>query len=536
MSNLFDYRNVVKVNTFLLIMLLSSIAASLWTSFEVTKSNENRLLSLALADELQKSSDDLTRFARLYVVTGDANWEKEYNYVVEWREGQKARPDGKTVSLNEMFKKQGFTEHELKKLELANKLSGDLISTEVEAMHAVKGLYRDVNGGYKNKGVPNLEHARRLMHDQLYQNFLKEINKPITEFRSMLKTRLDQDVEKYNERIVVLQSVTIFIALLIFSLSLYSNSSLKKVLSVAVAKLTHSSKKISHVMQELQSTGESLASASTESSAATSETAAAVDETNSMIMSNKEVAVDTTQTTHKTKGNAEKGKNVVGQMEVLMKEINEANNQVADTVDSSNKRFNEIISMINTIREKTKVINDIVFQTRLLSFNASVEAARAGDQGKGFAVVAEEIGKLAEVSGKSATEISEILDKSVVDVEAIINETKVTVDRIIVAARGKTNNGVKIAVECSVVLDEIVSEVNRVVEMSEKISHASSEQANGMNEIAKAMGNIDQSTHETSALSRKVTDISDELNQEVQTISLMMVELEKLTASGKKAA
>ncbi len=531
MGHLFDYRNIVKVNTALLVLLLSSIGASLWTSFEVNRSNENRLASLQLAQELQKSSEDLTRTARLYVVTGEAKWEDDYNDIVDWRSGKKARPDGRTVALNDLFKQQGFTNDEFKKLETAGQLSTDLIKTEVEAMNLVKGLYQDSSGNYTKKATPNLERARMLMHDQKYNSFLVEIGKPIIEFKTMLKDRLDNEVEKYKMRIIFLQVTTIIIALLIFSLSLYSNSSLRKILAIAVEKLSESSKKIVHVMKELQSTGESLASASTESSAATSETAAAVDETNSMITNNKEIAEQSAQTTHKTKGNAVKGKNVVGQMEVLMKEINSANNEVASTITISNKRFGEIITMINTIREKTKVINDIVFQTRLLAFNASVEAARAGEHGKGFAVVAEEVGNLAQVSGKSATEISAILDQSVVNVESIINETKTSVDRIISSAQTKTNDGVKIALECSQVLDEIVGEVNLVVEMSERIAVASSEQANGMSEIAKAMGNIDQSTHETSNLSRKVADISDELSVEVKNIAEMMKELEKLTAA-----
>ena len=62
--------------------------------------------------------------------------------------------------------------------------------------------------------------------------------------------------------------------------------------------------------------------------------------------------------------------------------------------NESNKEIQEIVKVIAEIGNKTKVINDIVFQTKLLSFNASVEAARAGENGKGFAVVAEEVGKL----------------------------------------------------------------------------------------------------------------------------------------------
>ena len=69
--------------------------------------------------------------------------------------------------------------------------------------------------------------------------------------------------------------------------------------------------------------------------------------------------------------------------------------------------------LISEIGNKTKVINDIVFQTKLLSFNASVEAARAGEHGKGFSVVAEEVGNLAHMSGNSAKEITQLLESSI---------------------------------------------------------------------------------------------------------------------------
>ena len=74
----------------------------------------------------------------------------------------------------------------------------------------------------------------------------------------------------------------------------------------------------------------------------------------------------------------------------------------------------DLDSINNSIRgiQKTQVINDIVFQTQLLSFNASIEAAKAGVHGKGFSVVAEEVGKLAVLSGTAASEISEILKES----------------------------------------------------------------------------------------------------------------------------
>lgn len=64
-----------------------------------------------------------------------------------------------------------------------------------------------------------------------------------------------------------------------------------------------------------------------------------------------------------------------------MKELSSTNADVARTVENGNQRLNEIVGLIKEISDKTKVINEIVFQARLLSFNASVEAARAEDQG-----------------------------------------------------------------------------------------------------------------------------------------------------------
>lgn len=529
MNNLLDYKNVTKMNAVLIIILLASIASSLWTSFEVNKSNEKRLVSLQLAQELQQSSNDLTLNARLYVVTGDQKWEDQYNYIVDWRAGKKPRPDGRQIPFDDLLKSAGFTEEEFAELKKANGLSTDLIATEVEAMNAVKGLYKDETGAYNKKSEPNLEHARTLMHNKTYTDFIVSIGQPIKAFNDLLKVRLNAEVDKFSHRIVVLQVSTFIIAILIFSLSTLSSRTLKKVLAVAISKLTGSSDKIKEVMNGLSAAGESLSSLSTEGAASVSETAAAVDETNSMITNNKELAINTSTTTHRSRDNANKGKEVVLHMATLMQEINTVNEEVAKTVEQGNVRFGEVVNMINEISNKTKIINDIVFQTRILSFNASVEAARAGEQGKGFAVVAEEIGNLAALSGKSATEITAILDQSITNVKMIVDETRSTVEKIIKVAKAKSYEGQQIAKECSLVLEDIVSEVSKVVTMSDQITSASTEQAHGMGEIAKAMENIDQSAHETSHLSKKVSQISDELNAEIHSIVDMIQEIGKLT-------
>ncbi len=94
-------------------------------------------------------------------------------------------------------------------------------------------------------------------------------------------------------------------------------------------------------------------------------------------------------------------------------EYTEQLHEAMNTMKTSNAEVKELVGIINGISERTKVIDEIVFQTKLLSFNASVEAERAGEHGRGFAVVAQEVGNLAQMSGKAAQEISSILKQSI---------------------------------------------------------------------------------------------------------------------------
>lgn len=96
-----------------------------------------------------------------------------------------------------------------------------------------------------------------------------------------------------------------------------------------------------------------------------------------------------------------------------MREIDSSNKELVKEIERNNTELTKITNMISEINEKTQVINDIVFQTKLLSFNASVEVVRAGEHGKGFAVVAEEVGNLASMSGKASLDISEMLETSI---------------------------------------------------------------------------------------------------------------------------
>lgn len=110
------------------------------TSTKLTDSSKKQLVSYKLADELRQSSDDLTKFVRLFVATnGNEIYEKEYNKVLDIRNGKIPRTDMKeTVALKELMRKEGFSEGEFKKLEDAENRSLDLAKLEFEAMNLIK--------------------------------------------------------------------------------------------------------------------------------------------------------------------------------------------------------------------------------------------------------------------------------------------------------------------------------------------------------------------------------------------------------------
>lgn len=170
--------------------------------------------------------------------------------------------------------------------------------------------------------------------------------------------------------------------------------------------------------------------------------------------------------------------------------------------------------MIRDIDTKTRVINDIVFQTKLLSFNASVEAARAGEHGKGFAVVAEEVGNLAQMSGTAAKEISSMLADNITQVEKMINNTRESVGRLIQENKNIIDRGSKKAVHCGEAFGQMKTEVDGIQSLISQITNATQEQARGIQEISKAIAQIDSGLSKNTKASSEVSAVSADLNHQ----------------------
>jgi methyl-accepting chemotaxis protein len=271
-------------------------------------------------------------------------------------------------------------------------------------------------------------------------------------------------------------------------------------------------------LQKLSDAGSSVSSHASEQAAALQQTVSSIDEISAMVKKNAENAKKSQEFSEKSRQTATRGKQTVSEMITSIEEISQSNEQITQQIETSNKEISDIVKLISEIGNKTKVINDIVFQTKLLSFNASVEAARAGEHGKGFAVVAEEVGNLAQMSGNAAKEISQMLEGSIQKVEAIVNATRSKVDRLVIAGKDKVSTGTATAKKCGEVLDEIVNFVSDVNQMINEITTASDEQSIGVQEITKAMAQLDQLTQENAVAAKETSMTTLNLTNQAENL------------------
>lgn len=198
--------------------------------------------SLILADELRQSSDDLTRMARTYVITGNEMFKKQFHDVLKIRNGLKKRPknyngiywdfytlegsnpilDGEKIPLRTLMKKAGFPDEELALLYKSQQESDDLTNLEAKAMNAIRGIFQDENGDFTIHGKPNFKLAREIMHSDEYHRTKIIIMKPLNEFYKAFEARTQKSVNDAHAIVKKMESylnvaVLFLIILFVFS-------------------------------------------------------------------------------------------------------------------------------------------------------------------------------------------------------------------------------------------------------------------------------------------------------------------------------
>lgn len=182
----------------------------------------------------------------------------------------------------------------------------------------------------------------------------------------------------------------------------------------------------------------------------------------------------------------------------LMKKSSEEVQAGLRSIGQMTQAMNDINHSSAEIGKILKTIEDIAFQTNLLALNAAVEAARAGEAGQGFAVVADEVRNLAQRSAVSVNETA-----------ALISETT-----------GRIGRGMTIVAELDEKFTAITESLNKIEAMVQTIGQATSEQAQGIEQVNQAMHEVDQNSDKTSREAGAMTQISDDVSQAVEHLRL----------------
>jgi methyl-accepting chemotaxis protein len=228
-------------------------------------------------------------------------------------------------------------------------------------------------------------------------------------------------------------------------------------LQETIKRIALSNSELSNAASEITSSTSDLSQRTEEQAASLEETSASMEQIAATVKKNAENAQHANQLTQDTQQVADRGGAVVAQAVTAMAAIEESSRKISDIIS---------------------VIDEIARQTNLLALNAAVEAARAGEAGRGFAVVASEVRSLAQRSSQAAKDIKDLITSS----------------------SGQVHEGVDLVNKTGQSLTEIVQSIKNVTTIVAEIANASVEQAAGVDQINKALNQMDEVTQQNSAL------------------------------------
>jgi len=218
-----------------------------------------------------------------------------------------------------------------------------------------------------------------------------------------------------------------------------------------------------------------LSSRTEEQAASLEQTAASMEQISGTVKQNADNARQAAALADSASEIAARGNEVVDHVVETMGSINESSRQIADIIS---------------------IIEGIAFQTNILALNAAVEAARAGEQGRGFAVVASEVRSLSQRSSVAAKDIKDLIQKSVDRVQA----------------------GTTLVDEAGATMKEIIAAIRRVTDIMAEISSASTEQSHGIDQVAKAVSQMDEVTQQNAALVEEATAAAQSLQDQADEL------------------
>jgi methyl-accepting chemotaxis protein len=307
----------------------------------------------------------------------------------------------------------------------------------------------------------------------------RSASKSIEDVVASFKNSLKSSVVLANMLSLIMASCGVVIGSM---LAFFIARSITKPIKRIVAGLTEGADQVASASGQVSAASQSLAEGATEQAAGLEETSSSLEEMSSMTKQNADNAQQANHLAGDACKAAENGTAAVVKMTAAIDDIQKSSTETAKII---------------------KVIDEIAFQTNLLALNAAVEAARAGEAGKGFAVVAEEVRNLAQRSAEAAKNTSSMIEQSV----------------------NKAKAGVEISAEVSKVLGEIATGITKTSDLVNEIAAASQEQAQGVDQINKAVSQMDKVTQQNAAAAEESASASEELNAQASSMKEIVGEL-----------
>ena len=251
---------------------------------------------------------------------------------------------------------------------------------------------------------------------------------------------------------------------------------LLETMSTVVKRIKSAAREVSNASAEIAASTTDLSQRTEEQAASLEQTSASMEEMSATVKKNAENAQLANQSAGETREVADRGGQVVAKAVDAMARIEESSGKISDIIG---------------------VIDEIARQTNLLALNAAVEAARAGDAGRGFAVVASEVRSLAQRSSQAAKDIKDLITSS----------------------NGQVKDGVELVNRAGAALTEIVDSIKKVADLVSDIATASTEQSTGIEQINKALTQMDEVTQQNSALVEENAATAKTLEQQSNTMT-----------------